>query len=114
MNRSFGGRLKKWLLPDPQTVPDPFNGLGAVPIVEAQPRSRVTIAGRAHQLRTNPATGWFEANLEDATGTVRLVWMGRATVDCLHEGALLTAKGRIATEGQDLVIFNPDFAVLPD
>ena len=114
MNQSLGGRLTRWFLPDPQTVRDPFLGMDATPIASAEPRSRVTVAGRAHGLRTNPDTGWFEAELTDSTGTVRLIWMGRDHLECLHEGALLSASGRLAPEGGELVLFNPEFSVLPD
>lgn len=111
----FGERLKRWFLPEPQSVPDPVRKLHATPINECGVRSRVRVAGEVRRLGKNPDNGWYEAELADKSGgTVRLIWMGRDSIDCLHVGVVMCASGRLARQDGELALYNPEFSVLPD
>jgi hypothetical protein len=96
--------------PDPDPVPaDSF------PIAQARARSRVDCQGRISQASVveHDYGPWFEAELDDGTGSVTLVWMGRAAVPGVTEGRRLRVKGRLAPDRGRLVVFNPDYALDP-
>lgn len=108
---NLSDRLRRWFGVDGAPVGP---ALGATPIRSCEPRSRVRVAGRITTLRTNPDTGWFEAELRDDTGAVRLIWMARETITVLREGSLVVASGRLAERDGGPVIYNPAFSVVPD
>lgn len=112
MPNNLAERLRRWLIGDAEEPPaNPLPQCEA--IVECTPRARVKVSGVVQQLGINLETGWFEAQIADPTGSVRLIWMGMRRLTCLHEGAIVVAKGRLAVvEGQP-TIYNPEFSVLP-
>ncbi len=113
MPSKLGERFRRWLLAEPERSPR-RDATRCTRIADCAPRSRVEVGGTVTHLGVNTGTGWFEAHLTDTTGDVRLVWMGRRTIDCLHEGATVTARGRLARIDGELVLYNPEFSVLPD
>lgn len=83
---------------------------GCTTISQAQCRSRVRLCGsivavtsEAHRLTMR---------LSDGTGSVRLMWMGRSKLDAIKPGVTVLVEGRLGREGEDLVMFNPDFEVI--
>lgn len=113
MPHSIGDRLKRWLLSEPERTPR-RDELACTRIADCQPRERVEVGGTITQHGVNLKRGWYEAELSDPTGSVLLIWMGRQKVQCLHDGAVVTARGRLAKIGDELALYNPEFSVLPD
>lgn len=113
MPNTLGERLRRWLLAEPEQSPR-RDAVRCTRIADCKTRSHVEVGGTVTQLGVNLDTGWFEAELEDPTGKVRLIWMGRRELACLHEGSTVTARGRLARLGEELVLYNPEFSVLPD
>ncbi|RRD47398.1 hypothetical protein [Tessaracoccus sp. OH4464_COT-324] len=111
MNQTLG-RLKRWLLASPERTPR-RDAVACTRIGECALRQRVEVGGTITATGVNLTTGWFEAELSDPSGCVRLIWMGRKSMDCLYPGATVTARGRLARLGEDLALYNPEFSVLP-
>ena len=85
---------------------------GAQPVKAAQLRSRVRVCGTVVRARTVPESCWFEAVLDDGTGTVTLVWMGRPKVAGIVEGVKLLVSGRLTEQDGRKLIYNPEFEML--
>ena len=84
---------------------------GAIPISEAEPRAKVVLRGTISSVTTTDA-GWLEVELNDGTGTVRLVWMGQRRLECILPGRHLKVTGRLSEEDDKPVIYNPEFEVV--
>ena len=76
------------------------------------PRSRVTLRGTVTSVTSDADNGWLEAELDDGSGTVRLIWMGRTRIGCLLPGHALRVSGRLATADGVPAIYNPDYEIL--
>lgn len=112
MNQTLG-RLKRWFLASPERTPR-RDAIECTRIGQCTPRERVEVGGTITSTGINLDTGWFEAELSDPSGSVRLIWMGRDSMDCLHPGSTVTARGRLAQLGKDLALYNPEFSVFPE
>ena len=86
---------------------------GAQSLRSAPPRSKVTLRGTVSSVTTDSKHGWLEAELNDGSGTVSLVWMGRSRIECLIPGRKLQVSGRLADEDGHMVIYNPEFELVP-
>ncbi|MGV8845508.1 OB-fold nucleic acid binding domain-containing protein [Tessaracoccus sp.] len=84
---------------------------GAIPLNECQVRQKVTLRGTVTSV-TASNSSWLEADLNDGTGTVSLIWMGRRRIECILPGRHLLVTGRLTEEEGRRVIFNPEFEVL--
>lgn len=84
---------------------------GAVPIGEATPRSRVKLAGVVRRITVRPIEGSesLEALLDDGTGEVRVVWMGRRAIKGLNLGTRLIVDGLLAEHQSERRLVNPTF-----
>ncbi|MGJ3509694.1 OB-fold nucleic acid binding domain-containing protein [Enemella sp. A6] len=87
---------------------------GAAPIASVEVRQRVVIAGRIREVRlaTVRRSKRFEAEVDDGTGTVTLVFLGRRAVDGVVPGAHLKATGRLCDLDGKKAIFNPRYELL--
>lgn len=88
-------------------------GSGAQLLAECAPRSRVRIRGEIISLTSDARNGWLEAEINDGSGTLRLVWMGRSRLECLMPGRDITVEGRLSQQDGSPVIYNPRFEILP-
>ena len=113
---SFGGRLKGFFVPqeelEARELREQATDAGAQTLASCAPRSRVTLRGTVVSVTSDAANGWLEAELNDGSGTVRLIWMGRTRIGCLLPGHALRVSGRLATADGGLVIYNPDYELL--
>jgi RecG-like helicase len=84
---------------------------GSVRIAEAQPRSRVKLAGVVRRITVRPLEGHesLEAILFDGTGDVRVVWMGRRAIRGLSLGTRLIVEGLLAEQRSERRLVNPTF-----
>lgn len=110
-------RLRRWLTPieeiEATELRQRAEDCGAEPVAAAAPRSKVTLRGEIVSVTSDAKNGWLEAEVNDGSGAVRLVWMGRSRLECLMPGRHIRVSGRLAEEDGKPVIFNPDFEVLP-
>jgi hypothetical protein len=83
---------------------------GAIPIGQCPDRERVDLCGDITRVDVSsdgdkPA---LEVELEDSSGTVTLVWLGRREIPGLEPGRRLWVSGRISRQpGGRRVVFNP-------
>lgn len=87
---------------------------GAQSVETCRDRSKVEIRGTIASLSVQPVdqTKWLEAELNDGSGAVTLIWMGRRSVPGIQAGTVLRVKGLISCSGKRRVIFNPRYELL--
>lgn len=77
---------------------------------DAEERQVVRVAGIVNRIKVRPRDGVaaFEATLQDGTGEVRAVWLGRRNVPGLTLGARLIVEGRLGRDQKGrLQLMNP-------
>ena len=87
---------------------------GTTPIVEAQWRDRVHVAGRIRSVRVpaGGATANLECTLVDPTGAILLVFQGRRHIPGVQQGARLIARGMVGAWQGQLAILNPVYELI--
>lgn len=113
------GRLLRRLSPAPRpvvvppaaAVPPP--GRAATAVKDAPLRVPVTLRGTISSVTVNPrgVNRWLEAVLDDGTGEVLLVWMGRRTVRGIDPGRTLEATGTLTLLDGRRAIYNPSYSL---
>lgn len=86
-----------------------------VPIAEAPTREQVTVCGvlRTVTLRPRGGVPALEADLDDGTGVLTVVWLGRRRISGIAPGRSLTVTGCIGVQGDVRLMFNPRYELLP-
>jgi hypothetical protein len=86
----------------------------AVPIGDLVARQHAEIAGRVRSLAVNDSASGkeFRCVIADDTGSVTLVFQGRARVPGIERGTRLLAKGTIIARHQEAVILNPLYEIV--
>ncbi len=89
---------------------------GATPIRDATYRKKAKVAGRVVRTRVSSISGSPSVNvrLEDSTGGIQLVFLGRSEILGLSTGRRLAAEGTIGEVGGHLAIINPTYEFLDD
>ena len=84
---------------------------GSVRIAEAQPRSRVKLAGVVRRITVRPLEGHesLEAIVFDGTGEVTVMWMGRRAIRGLRLGTRVIVVGLLAEQRSERRLVNPTF-----
>jgi hypothetical protein len=86
---------------------------GCSTIAEAAPRTQVKLAGVVRRITVRPAHGFesLEAVLDDGTGEIEAVWMGRRTIPGLSLGTHLVVDGVLSAQpkGGRAKMVNPKF-----
>jgi hypothetical protein len=88
---------------------------GANAVANAQVRDRVVLQGAINSITIGPRDGSpmrLEAELDDGTGSVALVWMGRRSIPGLDVGRRVIVRGTLTIYGGRRVIFNPRYELL--
>ena len=87
---------------------------GTVRIRDAVPRQRVKVAGVVPRITVKPLEGLesLEALLDDGTGEVKVVWMGRRSIPGLNLGTKLVVDGVLAEQRGERRMVNPSFEFL--
>ena len=88
---------------------------GADKLSDCQLRAEVTLVGQISVLVLAPGAAGrgLEADLDDGTGIVRLVWLGRPSVPGIVAGRRLRVTGRLTLSEGRRTIFNPRYQLLP-
>lgn len=84
---------------------------GTTPVGEARERATVTVAGRIVRTEVSPLDGpaRLVAAVNDGTGVVEIVFMGRRLIPGIRPGQRLAAHGRVVSEDGVLRIHNPRY-----
>lgn len=79
-------------------------------------REQVRIAGRVHALRVQPRAGLatLEVVIDDDTGRMTVVLLGRRQIPGLHTGRQLVAEGVVGDHHGRLAMLNPRIELLPE
>ena len=86
---------------------------GCRPIAEQPEGEVVTVHGVVRSIVLRPAERLtaVEAELDDGTATVTLMWLGRRRIAGIEPGRSLTASGRLASRGDGRVLYNPRYVL---
>jgi RecG-like helicase len=84
---------------------------GTVRIADAQPRSKVKLAGMVRRITVRPVEGFeaLEILLSDGTGSVTARWLGRRKIPGLALGSRLIVEGVLGEEQGVRRIVNPTY-----
>lgn len=84
---------------------------GCCPIAEAEDRQRVTIQGVLDAVTLRPRGGVpaLEAELYDGTAVITVIWLGRRRITGIEPGRQIQVSGRLGTQQQQRVMFNPRY-----
>jgi amino acid transporter len=87
---------------------------GITPIGDVRWRDRVTISGRVQTLRVRPSgtSTTLEAVIEDETGAMSIVFVGRKRIGGLEVGTHLRAQGMAGEHRGRLAILNPAYNLI--
>ncbi len=87
---------------------------GAQTVAECTDRQRATLRGRIAVLTLRPRSGtpWLEAELEDGSGSITLIWMGRREIPGLTAGRELKVTGRVSWVDGRRRMYNPYYELL--
>jgi hypothetical protein len=89
---------------------------GVTCIGDAQARQEITVAGEIKSLRIVPRAGSpsLEATINDATGSLLVVWTGRRHIPGVSPGRRLVVSGRGTPQGAAgrLMLLNPNYELL--
>jgi hypothetical protein len=88
---------------------------GCTSIADAPNRVLVSLLGEIRSVTLRPRAGVpaLEADVDDGTGSVIVVWLGRRQIAGITPGAKLRVEGRIGESGGRRTIFNPIYQLLP-
>ena len=83
-------------------------------VAEARPRERIEVGGVVVALTHRPSSEppGLVARLDDGTGEIDLVWLGRRDVPGITPGRRLVAEGMVCTGAHRPTIFNPAYELL--
>lgn len=89
-------------------------GIPATPISAARAREQGIFAGTILALTYQPDGGiGLRAHLDDGTGAITLIFLGRREIPGIELGRRLTASGVVALLDGLPVIYNPEYELLP-
>ena len=82
-------------------------------IADAFPRGRVVVAGVIHstEVTTEHGTASYLCVLDDGTGELELLFLGRRSVTGLGVGTRCTVEGTARMDGGRLVVWNPLYRI---
>lgn len=86
-----------------------------VRISDAADRSLVVVEGVLHSVTLRPRAGVpaLEAELRDETGAITLIWLGRRHIHGVQPGVRMRVTGRVGTQQQARIIYNPRYDLRP-
>ncbi|MFT4294600.1 MAG: OB-fold nucleic acid binding domain-containing protein [Micropruina sp.] len=90
------------------------HGSGAQTIGDCADRQLATLRGRVAVLTLRPRSGtpWLEAELDDGSGSITLIWMGRREIPGVVAGRELKVTGRVSWVDGRRRMYNPHYELL--
>ena len=88
---------------------------GTVSIADAADRERVKLRGALRTVTLRPRGGVpaLEAELNDGTGVITVVWLGRRRIAGIEPGRAIEVEGRIGAHEGIRVMYNPRYELIP-
>ncbi len=88
---------------------------GVVDCAHAPDREKVTLRGTLRTVTLRPRGGVpaLEAELDDGSGVITVVWLGRRRISGVDPGRSVTVSGCIGRQGGVPIMFNPRYELLP-
>jgi hypothetical protein len=85
------------------------------PISEAPDRELVQLRGTLRTVTLRPRGGVpaLESDLNDGTGVVTIVWLGRRRIAGIEPGRKLSVVGRIGVHDGRRIMYNPRYELMP-
>jgi RecG-like helicase len=82
-------------------------------IADAEPRRRVVVAGVVCSTRVTAegSTSSYECQLDDGTGEIGLLFLGRRSVAGMVVGTRCTIEGTVIVDGGRLRVWNPLYRI---
>lgn len=89
--------------------------MGGTPCGELSGRGRVIVAGALRSVTLRPRAGVpaLEAEINDGTGALSVIWLGRREIGGVETGRWIRVEGLVACSGGRKVIYNPRYELLP-
>ncbi len=90
-------------------------GHGELSIAEAPDRERVRLSGTLHTVTLRPRGGVpaLESDLDDGSGRITLVWLGRRRICGVSPGRSIKVEGRIGLHDGVRTMYNPRYELMP-
>lgn len=84
-------------------------------IGEAPDRESVRLRGTLRTVTLRPRGGVpaLEAELDDGTGVLTVIWLGRRRISGITPGRSLQVEGRIGQQDRERVLYNPRYELMP-
>ena len=84
-------------------------------IAEAPDRERVRLRGTLRTVTLRPRGGVpaLEAELDDGSGVITVVWLGRRRITGVDPGRSVTVAGCIGRQSGVPIMFNPRYELIP-
>lgn len=88
---------------------------GCVAISEAPDRQVVKLRGSLQTVTLRPRAGVpaLEAELNDGSGAIVVVWLGRRRIAGIDPGRAIEVQGRIGEHDGTRVMYNPRYELIP-
>lgn len=85
-------------------------------ISSCQPGEQVTISGTVLDFEVRPegSAPALEVRMDDGSGQVFIVWLGRRRIPGIFEGRQLVVHGRLNCVTEHPTIYNPRYELLPE
>ncbi|GAA4689251.1 OB-fold nucleic acid binding domain-containing protein [Nocardioides nanhaiensis] len=84
-------------------------------IAEAPDRTPVVLRGTLSSVTLRPRGGVpaLEAELDDGSGSLTVVWLGRRRIAGVGPGVAMTVSGRVGVHDGVRTLYNPRYELLP-
>jgi hypothetical protein len=84
-------------------------------IADAPDRELVRLRGTLRTVTLRPRGGVpaLEAELDDGSGVITVVWLGRRRIAGIGPGRALQVQGRIGVHDGHRIIYNPRYELIP-
>lgn len=110
--------ISRWANSDRQELTDLARehlNTSDVAIAEAPDRVPVRLRGTLRSVTLKPRGGQptLEAELDDGTGAVTIIWLGRRRITGVVAGRAMRVEGRTSLQDGRRVIFNPRYELVP-
>ena len=88
---------------------------GQTTIADAPDRERVDLHGTLRTVTLRPRGGVpaLEAELDDGSGVLTIVWLGRRRIAGISPGRPIRVGGRIGSHDGSRVMYNPRYELMP-
>jgi hypothetical protein len=110
--------ISRWASPSDQEahhLRQEHAGSDHVSIADAPDRERVKLRGSLRTVTLRPRAGVpaLEAELDDGSGVVTIVWLGRRRIAGIEPGRAISVEGRIGAHEGTRVMYNPRYELIP-